>query len=656
MKLGPSNGLLGGLTKLKFDYMSTKELEQLTIVIDFDSTFTKVEGLDELARIALEGNAKQSEIVGKIREITDKGMTGNYSFADSLRDRVALLPANRSHVDQLITFLKGKISESFKRNKAFIQEHADQILIVSSGFKDFIVPVVEEMGIAASNVYANTFTYAADGTITGYDQANLLSQDRGKVSLLQSLALDGEVYVIGDGYTDYELREAGLANKFFAFTENVSRKAVTDKADFVVPSLDEFLYLNGLSRAQSYPKSRIKVLLLENVHPAAVQLFKKEGFQVELLKGALDEEELIQKIKDVSIIGLRSKTNLTKKVLEHPNAARLMCVGAFCIGTNQIDLAECEKRGIAVFNAPYSNTRSVVELSIGLMVMLTRNIFEKSTKMHAGVWDKSATNSFEIRGKKIGLVGYGNIGTQISVIAEALGMEVYFFDIVDKLALGNAKKCNSLKELLSTVDFVSLHVDGRKSNTDIIGKQEFSWMKDNVIFLNLSRGHVVQIPALVEAIKSGKIWGAAIDVFPYEPKTNDEEFVNELRGLPNVILMPHIGGSTEEAQANIGEFVPSKLLQFMNNGSTYGSVNFPELQLPPLENAHRLLHIHHNVPGILAQINNVFAKYHVNIIGQYLKTTEQTGYVITDVAKEYAEEIVNELKLIDNTIKFRMLY
>jgi D-3-phosphoglycerate dehydrogenase len=636
--------------------MSNKELEQLTIVIDFDSTFTKVEGLDELARIALEGNPKQAEIVGKIREITDKGMTGEYSFADSLRERVALLPANQTHVNQLITFLKGKISDSFKRNKAFIREHADRILIVSSGFKDFIVPVVAEMGIAAENVHANTFTYDGDGNITGYDQTNLLSQDKGKVRLLQALALEGEVFVIGDGYTDYELREAGLANKFFAFTENVSRKAVTDKADFVVPSLDEFLYINGLSRAQSYPKSRIKVLLLENVHPAAVQVFKKEGFQVELLKGALDEDELIEKIKDVSIIGLRSKTNLTKKVLEHPNAARLMCVGAFCIGTNQIDLSECEKRGIAVFNAPYSNTRSVVELSIGLIVMLTRNIFEKSTKMHAGVWDKSATNSFEIRGKKIGLVGYGNIGTQISVIAEALGMEVYFFDIVDKLALGNAKKCNTLKELLSTVDFVSLHVDGRKSNTNVIGKQEFSWMKDNAIFLNLSRGHVVEISALVEAIKSGKVWGAAVDVFPYEPKTNDEEFINELRGLPNVILTPHIGGSTEEAQANIGEFVPSKLLQFMNNGSTYGSVNFPELQLPPLENAHRLLHIHHNVPGILAQINNVFAKYHVNIIGQYLKTTENTGYVITDVAKEYAEDIVNELKLIDNTIKFRMLY
>ena len=636
--------------------MPNKQTEQLTIVIDFDSTFTKVEALDELADIALKGNPKQQEIVSKIREITEKGMAGEIGFADSLKQRVSVLSANKIHIEQLIQFLKGKISDSFKRNKAFIKENASSILIVSSGFKDFIIPVVKDLGIPAENVYANDFIYDEDGNIIGYNSENLLSKDGGKVLLLKSLNLKGEVHAIGDGYTDYELRESGLANKFYAFTENVSREKVTAKADFVVPSLDEYLFLNGWSRAQSYPKSRIKVLLLENVHPKAVNAFKKEGFQVELLKGALDEEELIEKIKDVSILGLRSKTNLTKRVLEHPNAARLMCVGAFCIGTNQIDLGECEKRGIAVFNAPYSNTRSVVELSIGLMIMLTRNIVEKSNRMHAGIWDKSATNSYEIRGKKIGLVGYGNIGTQISVLAEALGMEVYFYDIVDKLALGNAKKCNSLKELLSTVDFVSLHVDGRKTNTNVIGAEQFSWMKQNVIFLNLSRGHVVDIQALVDAIKSGKVWGAAIDVFPYEPKTNDEEFINELRGLPNVILTPHIGGSTEEAQANIGEFVPSKLLQFMNNGSTYGSVNFPELQLPPLENAHRLLHIHQNVPGILAQINNVFAKYKVNIIGQYLKTTEKTGYVITDVTKEYADEIVKELKVIDHTIKFRMLY
>jgi D-3-phosphoglycerate dehydrogenase / 2-oxoglutarate reductase len=377
---------------------------------------------------------------------------------------------------------------------------------------------------------------------------------------------------------------------------------------------------------------------------------------VELLKGALDEDELIEKIKGVSILGLRSKTNLTKRVLEHPNASRLMVVGAFCIGTNQINLDECERRGIAVFNAPYSNTRSVVEMAIGEMIILTRDIMTKSNKMHEGIWDKSAKNSYEIRGKKLGLVGYGSIGTQISVIAEALGMEVHFYDTVDKLALGNAKKCKTLEELLSISDFISMHVDGRKANTNIIGEHEFAMMKDNVIFINLSRGHVVEIPALVAALKSGKVWGAAIDVFPYEPKTNDEEFMNELRGLPRVILTPHVGGSTEEAQANIGEFVPSKLLQFMNNGSTYGSVNFPELQLPALDNAHRLLHIHQNVPGILAKINNVFAKYNVNIQGQYLKTTTEIGYVITDISKEYANEIVEELKGIDDTIKFRMLY
>lgn len=637
--------------------MLTKTAEQpVNFVIDFDSTFTKVEGLDELAAIALAGNKDKDKIVGEIKSITDKGMLGEIGFADSLKARVALLPANRSHVDELIEFLMGQISPSFARNKEFISQNAEHIYIVSSGFKDFIVPVAVSMGIKAENVYANSFVYDAEGNITGFDDTCALSKDKGKVILLNELNLQGEIYAIGDGYTDYEMREAGLASKFFAFTENVERQKVVEKADEVVASFDEFLYINGLCRSQSFPKSKIKVLLLENVHPKAVAAFKTEGFQVELLKGALDEDELIEKIKGVSILGLRSKTNLTKKVLDHPNASRLMAVGAFCIGTNQINLQECERRGIAVFNAPYSNTRSVVEMAIGEMIMLTRDLVTKSNKMHEGVWDKSATNSFEIRGKKLGLVGYGSIGTQLSVIAEALGMQVYFYDAVDKLALGNAKKCKSLDELLGIADFISMHVDGRKTNSNIIGEREFALMKDNVIFLNLSRGHVVDIQALVNALKSGKVWGAAVDVFPEEPKTNDEEFMNELRGLPRVILSPHVGGSTEEAQANIGEFVPSKLLQFMNNGSTYGSVNFPEIQLPALEDAHRLLHTHQNVPGILAKINNVFAKYNVNIKGQYLKTTNEIGYVITDVAKEYADEIVAELKALDNTIKFRMLY
>lgn len=623
-------------------------------IIDFDSTFTKVEGLDELANIALAGSPTQEKVVAEIRQLTEQGMNGEITFSEALSRRIELLKANRSNIDKLVDFLHSKISDSFQRNEKFLREYADQIIIISGGFKEFIVPIVTSMGIKEENVYANTFVFDAEDNIIGVDENNVLAHANGKVTLLGSLNLDGDIYAIGDGYTDYELRASGLANRFYAFTENISREKVTSKADHIVPSLDEFLYLNKLPRSQSYPKSRIKVLLLENVHSVAIEAFKREGFDVETHKGAMDEDELMEKIKGVSIIGLRSKTNLTKKVLE--NADKLITVGAFCIGTNQIDLKTCTEKGIAVFNAPYSNTRSVVELAIGEMILLIRNVFTKSTQMHAGKWDKSANNSFEVRGKKLGLIGYGHIGTQLSVIGEALGMEIYFYDIVDKMPIGNAKKCRTLEEVLRVSDVVSMHIDGRKENTNVFGKREFDMMKDGVIFMNLARGHVVEISALVEAIKSGKIVGAGVDVFPYEPKTNSEPFESELRGLPNVILTPHIGGSTEEAQEGIGHYVPERLLEYMNNGSTTGSVNFPEVQLPLLKDSHRLLHIHQNVPGILAKINNIFAKHHINIIGQYLKTNETIGYVIMDISKGYTDEFVQEIKDIDETIRFRMLY
>ncbi len=632
----------------------TPTAEQTYYVIDFDSTFTKVEALDVLGEISLIGRPDRNDALAAIQTITDRGMAGEISFTESLDLRLGLLHAHRNHLPALVEMLMGKISDSFTRNKDFLTENADRIYVVSNGFREFIVPIVTSLGVQEDHVFANTFVYDDTGAIVGFDRTNPLSANGGKSTVIKSLSLDGEVYVIGDGYTDYEIRAAGLANRFYAFTENVMRPSVVAKADHVAPSLDEFLYHNSLSRSHSYPKSRIKVLLLENVHPAALRLFEQEGFNVELRKGALDEEELIEAIRDVSILGIRSKTNVTRRVLE--NANKLMTVGAFCIGTNQIDLDTCTERGIAVFNAPYSNTRSVVELAIGEIIMLIRGVVPKSNSMHKGEWDKSAKNSFEVRGKKLGLIGYGNIGTQLSVVAEALGMEVYFYDIVDKLALGNARKCNTMDELLAVSDIVSLHVDGRKENQNLISYRQFQLMKNGVIFLNLSRGHVVEIPALVDAIERGKVVGAGIDVFPQEPKTNNEEFSSALRGLPNVILTPHIGGSTEEAQANIGNFVPGKLLGYMNTGSTYGSVNFPELQLPLLTDSHRLLHIHANVPGILAKMNAIFAKYHINIRGQYLKTNEHIGYAITDVAKEYADEVVQELKGIDNTIKFRLLY
>jgi D-3-phosphoglycerate dehydrogenase len=375
---------------------------------------------------------------------------------------------------------------------------------------------------------------------------------------------------------------------------------------------------------------------------------------VEIYHAALTEEELIQKIKNVSVLGIRSKTLVTERVLQHAN--RLMAIGAFCIGTNQIDLKTATKKGIAVFNAPFSNTRSVVELAVAQMIILMRNIIDKSIKMHAGVWDKSAKGSYEVRGKKLGLIGYGNIGTQLSVLAESLGMKVLYYDIEERLSLGNAVQCKSMKEVLQQADVVSLHVDGRTTNTNLIGPAEFALMKKGVIFINLSRGHVVDIQSLRENVLSGKVAGCAIDVFPLEPVSNDEEFVSELRGLPNTILTPHIGGSTLEAQQNIGQFVPGKVMDYINNGNTSNSVNFPNITLPTLQNAHRLIHIHLNVPGVLAQINNVLAEHGINIVGQYLKTNETIGYVITDINKEYDKEVIARLRAIEHTIKFRVLY
>lgn len=622
-------------------------------VIDFDSTFTQVEALDVLGEISLDGDARE-DALQKIKEITDLGMAGKISFRESLEQRIELLHADKKHLPELIAQLRNKVSNSFRRNREFFTTYKDSIFIISNGFKDFIIPIVTDYGIKEAHIFANTFLFDENGKILGFDKDNVLSSNNGKVEMLKSLNLDGDVYVIGDGYTDYEIKAAGLANKFYAFTENVERNNVLENADHITPSLDEFLYLNKMNTAISYPKNRINVLLLENIHTEAVKLMKEEGYNVEVYPAGLDEAELSEKIKNVSILGIRSKTHVTAKVLQ--NANRLIAVGAFCIGTNQIDLEECLKKGVAVFNAPYSNTRSVVELAIAEIIMLIRNLPDKTRLMHEGKWDKSAKNSFEIRGKKLGIIGYGNIGTQLSVLAESMGMDVYYYDVAEKLALGNATKCKSLEELLEKADILSLHVDGRKTNFNMIGPKEFDLMKKGIIFLNLSRGHVVDIEALKDNIVKGKVIGAGIDVFPEEPKSNQDEFLSALRGLPNIILTPHIGGSTEEAQVNIANFVPSRIMEYINTGSTTNSVNFPDLQLPILENAHRLIHIHHNVPGILAKINNILAKHNINIAGQYLKTNETIGYVITDIEKQYFKELITELKNIEHTIKFRILY
>jgi D-3-phosphoglycerate dehydrogenase len=629
-------------------------MKQSYLVIDFDSTFTKVEALDALCEIVLNGSDEKEEVLRQIQEITDQGMEGKIDFRSSLSRRLDLLRAHRDDIQQLVTRLKNEISESFLRNQPALASGKENVFIVSNGFKDFIVPVIEHYGLMAENVFANEFTYDEEGFINGFDLNNPLSESGGKPRVISQLKLEGEVYVIGDGYNDFEIRKAGFANKFYLFTENIERESVKPSADHIAPNVDEILYELNMSRALSYPKNRIKVLLLEGVHSNAVKHFEAEGYKVEYMTTALTEDELCEKIVDVNILGIRSKTHVTRKVIE--KAKRLINIGAFCIGTNQIDLDACSEHGVAVFNAPYENTRSVVELAIAQMVLLVRNLPDKIMGMHSGKWQKSATSAHEIRGKKLGIIGYGNIGKQLSIVAEAMGLDVYFYDIVDRLALGNATKCTSMEELLGQVDIVSLHIDGRPANDNLFGEKEFAMMKSGAIFLNLARGKVVDVKALKEAIDIGKIKGCAVDVFPKEPKSNDEPFESELMGMRNTILTPHIGGSTIEAQENIGNFVPNKIINYINTGSTYGSVNLPNVQLPPLEGAHRLLHIHKNVPNVLAKITNILSKNNTNIVGQYLKTNESTGYVISDINKEYDEQVIKELKEIEGTIWLRVLY
>ena len=368
---------------------------------------------------------------------------------------------------------------------------------------------------------------------------------------------------------------------------------------------------------------------------------------------ALGEDELIEKVQGFSLLGIRSQTQVTDRVLAA--APDLLAVGAFCIGTNQVDLSAAARRGVAVFNAPFSNTRSVVELAVAEIISLARRLPEKNIAMHEGVWDKSAKGAHEVRGRKLGIIGYGNIGTQLSVIAESLGMTVYFYDIADRLAMGNARRCSSLEELLETVETVTLHVDGRDSNRGFFGEAEFALMRPRSLFLNLCRGFVVDHAALRRHIESGHIAGAAIDVFPEEPKGKGDEFVSALRGLPNVILTPHIGGSTEEAQQDIGDFVAGKLADYMASGATSLSVNLPEIALPAGSGIHRLVHLHRNVPGVLAAVNRVLADHGVNVEGQLLRTRDEFGYVLTDISSEYSEAVLAELRAMDVTIRLRTL-
>lgn len=405
----------------------------------------------------------------------------------------------------------------------------------------------------------------------------------------------------------------------------------------------------------SYPKEKIRILFLENISDVAVKNFRGHGYvKVEKITKALTEEQLIQELKDVHILGIRSKTQITAKVLEA--AKKLQAIGCFCIGVNQVDLQAATKNGVVVFNAPYSNTRSVAELVIGASIMLIRRIPDKNKAAHEGVWMKDAKGSYELRGKTLGIVGYGNIGSQVSVLAESLGMKVIFYDVETKLPLGNAEDARTLKELLGRADVVTLHVPETAQTKNLINKNNLKYFKKGAILINYARGEVVDLEALRKSILDETIGGAAVDVFPWEPEKNGDRFQTPLQDLPNVILTPHIGGSTEEAQQNIGEDVSAKLFNYLEKGITFGSHTVPALALPPQEKSHRILHIHRNMPGVLSQINTTLSENKINILGQYLKTNEEIGYVVLDVDRNISAHALSLLKEVKGTIKVRMLY
>lgn len=406
----------------------------------------------------------------------------------------------------------------------------------------------------------------------------------------------------------------------------------------------------------SLEKEKIKILLLEGLHPSSVEVLQAAGYtNIEYHKGSLSEEELIEAVKDTHFIGIRSRTNLSEEVINAAN--KLVAIGCFCIGTNQVDLGAAAKRGIPVFNAPFSNTRSVAELVLGQILLLLRGIPEKNALAHRGIWKKSADNSYEARGKRLGIIGYGHIGTQLGIIAENLGMRVYYYDIENKLSLGNATQIHTMSELLNKCDVISLHVPETPETKNMMGEEEFARMKPGAIFINAARGTVVDIPALCHSLEADHLAGAAIDVFPVEPKTNADPFESPLQKFDNVILTPHVGGSTQEAQENIGVEVAGKLAKYSDNGSTLSSVNFPEVSLPEHgRECSRLLHIHKNRPGILTQINTIFAEEGINIAAQYLQTEAEIGYVVIDVETERSEEALTKLKSIEGTIRARILH
>jgi D-3-phosphoglycerate dehydrogenase len=597
-------------------------------IFDFDSTFTQVEAMEELAEISLENDPEKEILIEKIRQLTELAMDGSMPFNKSLKARIALLSAKKYHVSMLVNRLRKRVSSSFIRNKQFFKESKGNVYIISGGFKEFIVPVVKPYFIDADHVFANTFVYDNKNNIIGADENNVLAQENGKVKLLKQLKLQGNVVIVGDGYTDYEVYEAGMANKFFAYTENVSRKKVLDRSEWIAPSLDEILFTQRLPMALSYPKTRLKVLLWGEETFIAAPNFKKEGYRIELLPDAASKTLVKQHLKDSHVLLFSPSLNLASHDL---NDSKLLSAGVWGEMQDDKHLSKWASSGVSLFGSYYAHTRSVSELALMWLLQLNRNIGE------------------EIQGKKLGIIGYGHSGSMLSVICEQLGMEVFYYDVDEKPSLGNAKKVKHLSDLLRKCNNVVLTASKRFGNSILLGSKELKLLPEGAILISLSYDQSIDLLVCKELIEKEKLAGFAIDLVQSENR-------NLKWKTPNTILSFQKRMGTKQTQMSISEMLSEKLIDFVNTGNTRGSLNFPELNLPALQQSHRFIHIHENKPGVLAQINSILAKYKINISGQYLKTNESIGYVITDVSKEYSEKVVGDLKAISETIKFRVLY
>jgi D-3-phosphoglycerate dehydrogenase len=609
-------------------------------IIDFDSTFTRVEALDVLAELVLAHSSRKDEVVRAIREITNRGMNGELNFRESLSMRLDLLKANRDDILHLGEQLKLQISPSFERNQKHLAALKETVYVVSNGFKEFIVPVIAAYGLLPENVYANTFIFDEMGYIIGFDTDNPLSGNSGKSKVIKNLRLNGDVYVIGDGANDLEIWKAGYANKFYLFTENVEREKVKKEANHTASTVDEILYELNLGRSLSYPKTRIKVLLLEGISKEAAPAFEEEGYQVELMDRPLNHQELAQKLKSVNILGLTSRQELGRDLLKYTK--RLISLGVFSSDASKIDLEACSHHGVAVFNAPFSHVRSVGEFTLGRILDLSR---AKENRLGR-----------EIRGKRLGIIGYGKVGSQLGVLAENLGMEVSFFDIADKSIMGNSRKCANLDFLLNQSDFVSIHVSELPENKHFFGKSFFDALKPTASLLYCGNIEALKLESLYHHLQSFPSFGCSLDLNPDKLSGESMNWLEKIKSFENILFSPGISANTIEAEQYRARFIPEKITEYLNSGNTMGALNFPNLFVPALKNAHRLLHIHKNVPNVLARINQIFAAHQINILAQSLKTTNLLGYVVTDVDMEYPENLLDEMRNIEETIWFRVLY